>query len=289
MRRLIHSLAVAVAALVMMAACVGDGYAQTSNGGAQTEPPPFFNIGRRPDRPDMAGLRAIRFLTDDDYPPFHFPGPDGQLTGFNIDLARAICAELKVACTIQARRWDTLVPSLEEGRADAIIASMVSTEESRARVDFGQPYYRTPARFIARKATIPADGSATPDLNGRKVAVVRGTAHAAFIEAYYPAATRLEMADMEEALRKLDGEEVDAVFGDGIGLSLWLNSPTGERCCRFLGGPFFESRYFGEGAVMAFRKESPQIRRAVDFAVFRLAETGVYQQLLLKYFPIVFY
>ena len=106
---------------------------------AQADSVPFFDLSRKPERPDLAGLRTIRFLTEDDYPPFQFLGPDGQLTGFNIDLARAICLELKLACTIQARRWDTLLTALEQGNGDAVIASLADTEEARARVDFSVP------------------------------------------------------------------------------------------------------------------------------------------------------
>jgi polar amino acid transport system substrate-binding protein len=248
----------------------------------------IFDLSRKPEKPDITGLRAIRFLTDDDFPPFHFPGADGQLTGFNVDLARAICQELKVACTIQARRWDTLIASLEEGRGDAIIASMNRTEAARAKVDFGIPYYRTPGRFVMRK-----DGkviAATVDsLAGKSIAVIAGSAHAAFISTYFTTATQKVAPDQEEALKFLATGQVDVFFGDGISLALWLNSSSGASCCRFLGGAFLESHFFGEGPAIAFRKDAPQLRKAVDFALFRLAESGIYQNLMLKYFPVSFY
>jgi polar amino acid transport system substrate-binding protein len=248
----------------------------------------IFDLSRKPEKPDISNLRAIRFLTDDDYPPFHFPDTSGQLTGFNVDLARAICQELKVACTIQARRWDTLIASLEEGRGDAVIASMNGTETARTKVDFGISYYRTPGRFVMQK-----DGkivSATVDaLAGKSIAVVAGSAHAAFVSTYFATATQKVVPDQEEALKLLINGQVDVFFGDGIRLALWLNSSNGTKCCAFLGGAFFESHFFGEGAAIAFRKDAPQLRKAVDFALFRLVETGVYQNLMLKYFPVSFY
>ena len=248
---------------------------------------PFFDIARKPDRPDLTGLRSIRFITDDDYPPFHFPGPDGQLTGFNVDLARAICFELKLACTIQARRWETLIPSLEEGRGDAIIASMSESETARARVDFGIPYYRSPGRFIMRKGG-PITTTDVADLAQKRVGVVANSAHAAFLTLFFPTIVQISAPDQNEALKLLVESKVDAVFDDGIRMALWLNGANGN-CCSFVGGAFFESRYFGSGAAIVFRKDSAQLRRAVDFALFRLAETGVYQSLMLKYFPISFY
>jgi polar amino acid transport system substrate-binding protein len=259
--------------------------AQTTSSSDKTA---IFDLSRKPEKPDISSLRAIRFLTDDDYPPFHFPGADGQLTGFNVDLARAVCQELKVACTIQARRWDTLISSLEEGRGDAIIASMSGTETTRSKVDFGIPYYRTPGRFVMRK-----DGkiiTATVDsLAGKSIAVVVGSAHAAFISTYFTTATQKVAPDQEEALKFLTTGQVDVFFGDGISLALWLNSSNGTNCCAFLGGAFLESHFFGEGPAIAFRKDASQLRKAVDFALFRLAETGVYQNLMLKYFPVSFY
>ncbi len=278
-----------MAALLLALVLVAAGQtAQAQLAPASPDAVPFFDISRKPDRPDLTGLRAIRFLTDDDYPPFHFPGADGQLTGFNVDLARAICVELKLACTIQARRWETLLPALEEGRGDAVIASMADTDETRARADFGIAYYRSPGRFVTRKDTDLVDSSVAA-IGERSVSVVAGSAHAAFVTAFFPRAKRIVAPDREEALKLLASGSVDAMFGDGVGLALWLNGQGGAECCRFVGGSYFESRYFGGGAAIAFRRDGAQLRRAVDYALFRLAEQGIYQNLMLKYFPVSFY
>jgi polar amino acid transport system substrate-binding protein len=256
------------------------------------EPVPFFDAAQKPPRPPASELRAIRFLTDDDYPPFHFPGPDGQLTGFNVDLARAICEELRVACTIQARRWDTLSSSLEASQGDAIIASRKATPAERERFSFSIPYYRTPARFVIRKNGGREKEFADPSsdaLAGKTVAVVTGTAHAAFLARFYPRTAVQSQPGQADVLRLLLKGEIDAAFGDGISLALWLNGPDGAGCCQFLGEAFFEGDYFGEGAMIAFRKDSAALRRAVNFALYRLAETGEYQQLMRKYFPVSFY
>jgi polar amino acid transport system substrate-binding protein len=274
-----------VAAFVIMLP-YGVGFAQTP-----PEPVPFFDLSQKPSRPLATDLRAIRFLTDDDFPPFHFPGLDGQLAGFNIDLARAICSELKIACTIQARRWDTLLTSLETNQGDAVIASMRPKEADWLRFSFSLPYYRTPARFVMRKDKASASISepSTAALTGRTVGVVAGSAHAAFLANFYPKTAVVTRPDHNEIVRLLARGEVDVVFGDGISLALWLNGAEGTDCCQFLGRAFFEDRYFGEGAMIAFRKDSNAMRRAVDYALYRLAETGEYQQIMQKYFPVRFY
>src|SRR6476659_8074255 len=85
--------------------------------------PGFWDPRRRPDRPDLSRLSVIRFLTETDYPPFNFTGPDGNPAGFNVDLARQLCEEIKVTCTIQMRRFETLLDAISSNRGDAIIAS----------------------------------------------------------------------------------------------------------------------------------------------------------------------
>ena len=113
--------------------------------------PSFWDPALHLEKPDISGLRAIRFLTADDYPPLNFARGDGELSGFNVEIARAICEELHIGCTIQARRFDTLVDALETGKGDALIASLATTPALRDRLDFTTPYYSTPARFVARK------------------------------------------------------------------------------------------------------------------------------------------
>jgi polar amino acid transport system substrate-binding protein len=250
--------------------------------------PGFWDPKRRPDKPEPGRVTTIRFLTEEDYPPFNFKGPDGQPIGFNVDLARAICIELALQCTIQVRRFDTLVDSLEEGKGDAIIASLAVNPETRKRLDFTDRYYRSPARFIARKDFPSAD--TTPELiAGKKVAVVAGTAHEAYLRAFFAEAAIQPMAHLETALGALKRGDVDLVFADGIALAFWLNGRDSAGCCAFRGGAFTESRYFGEGVGIAVKKGNGTLRRALDYALFRLWEKGVYTDLYLRYFPVGFY
>jgi polar amino acid transport system substrate-binding protein len=247
--------------------------------------PGFWDARRRPERPDLARLNGIRFLTEVDYPPFNYAGPDGNPAGFNVDLARMICEEIKVQCTIQMRRFDTLLNALAGNQGDAVIASIAATPETRKRVDFSDPYYRTPARFVAKRETPIAE--VWPEkLEGKKVAVVAGTAHEAYLRALF---TEVEVkpyataAIAREALRR---GEADLLFGDGISLAFWLNGTDSANCCVFRGGPFMESRYFGEGIGIAVRRGNDLLRQALNWALFRLWEQGKFTDLWLRYFPI---
>src|SRR3954451_15564409 len=144
--------------------------------------PGFWDPRRRPERPDLSRLTVIRFLTETDYPPFNFTGADGNPAGFNVDLARALCDEIKVSCTVQMRRFETLIDALGSNRGDAIIASLAVTPALRARLDFTDPYYRAPARFVSRRDAVMPE--IRPEyLEGKKVGVIAGTSHEAYLKA----------------------------------------------------------------------------------------------------------
>src|SRR3954452_6573066 len=76
--------------------------------------PNFWDPKVQLERPDIPATRTIRFLVDDDFPPLHFAGLDGTPTGFSVELARAACERLGLTCTVQVRRFDTLLNALAE-------------------------------------------------------------------------------------------------------------------------------------------------------------------------------
>ena len=247
--------------------------------------PGFWDPRRRPERPDLSRLTVIRFLTETDYPPFNFTGADGNPAGFNVDLARALCDEIKVTCTIQMRRFETLVDAITSNRGDAIIASLAVTPQLRARLDFTDPYYRAPARFVSRRDGVMAE--VRPEyLEGKKVGVITGSAHEAYLKAMFTDA-ELHAYPNDDALRTaLRRGEVDFIFGDAISLAFWINGTDSGDCCAFSGGPFVESRYFGEGIGIAVRKGNDLLRQSLNWALFRLWEKGRYTDLWLHYFSV---
>src|SRR6185312_4568647 len=158
------------------AAFFGPGPAVTQTRDTSVFVPDFWDPKHRTEKPDTSRMGVVRFLTEDDYPPFNFKGPNGQVTGFNVDLARALCAELSLVCTIQVRRFNTLLEALDKNQGDALIASIAITPQNRERADFTDRYYRTPARFVARKEIL-LDQMTPEAIAGRRVAVVAGSAH----------------------------------------------------------------------------------------------------------------
>ncbi|MDE0391243.1 MAG: transporter substrate-binding domain-containing protein [Rhodospirillales bacterium] len=96
--------------------------------------------------PAVAG--TLRVGTVGDYPPFNYIDDAGELTGFDIDIARALCERLKARCLFQRHPWSMLIPELRAGTFDAIVASMSITEERRRVVAFTDRYYRNASRFV---------------------------------------------------------------------------------------------------------------------------------------------
>ena len=250
-------------------------------------------------RPDMSAIRAVRFLTTDDFPPFHFALPNGTLVGFDVDLARAICRDLKLACTIQARRFDSVLGEIKAGHDDAVVAAIANTPASRADLDFTAPYYTTPARFVAKLRSKLDAGSrmagsgmeaVTPEaLAGHSVGVEAGTAHEAYLKAFFPKALLRAYPSQAELRAALLADKIEIAFADGIGLAAWLNAAESQGCCGFRGGAFTETRFFGNGVSIAVAKGNTGLRQAFDYELAKLAHDGTYADLYLKYFPISFY
>lgn len=244
--------------------------------------PNFWDPRIRLDRPEPGPPRVVRFLTDDDYPPLHFTGPDGTLTGFSVELARAICEKMAWTCTVQARRFDTLLDSLAEGRGDVLAAAINLTPALRSRFAASQLYFRGTARFATTRGNAQAELDPRT-LQGKRVAVVGGTAHQAFLERLMPFIQRRETGTLAGALAALRSGEAEFVFADGVSLSTLLAAGSDLT---FTGGPFLDSGYFGEGVAFLLRKDDPALKRGLDYALQSLWDDGSYARLYLRFFPV---
>jgi polar amino acid transport system substrate-binding protein len=228
----------------------------------------------------------IRFVTDSDFPPFNYYDDDGALAGFNVDMAKALCQELDVVCDVQARQWKDLIPAIKRGEADAIIASMSITPRLLADVDFTDRYYFTPGRFAARKGTLDKADISPIGLEGKRIAVLRGTAHEAYLNVFFRDCNLLVLDKAEQAQDALREARADLLFDDGAALSFWLNGTNSKACCELRGGPFYEPRYFGDGVGVAVRKGDFELKRLINLAIKRVRESGQYDEIMRKYFPV---
>ena len=251
---------------------------EANNGQAEAE----SSDVRRP-KPDYQDIERIRFLTDSDYPPFNYYDEEGALTGFNVDLARAVCDELVVECDIIPLDWAELVPALKRNEAEAVIASIRPSKQTLEELDFTEAYYHTPARFIARKGEFE---EVTQDaLEDAKIGVVANSAHQAFLADFFSESEVVTFERAGKAMDALKEGEIDVMFGDGISLMFWVNGTASQNCCAFVGGPFTETRYFGEGIGIAVLRGNRKMRQVLDYGLARVRANGRYEELLLRYFP----
>lgn len=231
---------------------------------------------------------VIRFVTEGEFPPFNYYDDEGVLSGFNVDLARAICLEANAACDIKVRAWEELLPSLGSGEADAVIAAHVVTATTLAEVDFTDRYFYTPGRFAGRTGEevteISSDG-----LDGVTIGVAKGTAHEAFVRAFFRDSRIVLFENPELAREALQQTTVDLIFDDAISLAFWLNGSLSRQCCEFKGGAFLEPKYFGDGIAVAVPRNDPQIKALINESLKRVRHSGRFQELVERYFPLRIY
>lgn len=235
--------------------------------------------------PNLAAVPAIRFLTTADFPPFNYRDASGALVGYNVDLARNICTELKIACTVQSWPWEQAGKALADNQGDALIAGLAITPANGEKFDFSSIYLMLPGRFVARKPDI--SGFEPSRLAGKSVAVRKGSAHETFVRRYVDGARIVEFDDEMAALDAVRDGKADIYFGDAMRASFWLNGHP--DCCSFAGGPYFRPDLFGDGLAIAFPAGQDAVRKAVDAALVRLKRNGRLDELYLRWFPVGFY
>lgn len=257
---------------------------------AEPQIPVLWDTKERLPKPDLSALPRLRFLTTTDFPPFNFFDDQGRLSGFHIDLARAICAELDVAekCQIQALPWKELDGALRAGEGEAIVAGTAVTAASREDYAFTRPYLQFPARFIMPKATAVAE-PIWEKLQGKRVGVLGASAHERMLRDYFDAVKVIPYPSPEKLYDGLKAGNIDAAFGDGLRLSFWLASPESDDCCRFAGGPYLAPDYVGAGMAIATRKQDDVLLAAFNYALQEITVDGTFAELYLRYFPIGFY
>ena len=228
-----------------------------------------------------AGVPAtLRIGTEGYYPPFNYTDESGELKGFDIDIARALCAQMEVECEFVAQDWDGIIPALLEKKYDAIVASMSITDERKRVVSFTDKYYSNQLRFVATKG-----GGFDPAFSsGKNIGAQRATIAASWLEENAGAAQVKLYDTQENVFLDLTSGWLDAVFGDGLMLYEWLQSDAGAGY--LLVGDAFS---MDEGIGIAVRKEDDELRKRLNAAIAAILADGTYARTNAKYFPFRIY
>jgi arginine/ornithine transport system substrate-binding protein len=229
-----------------------------------------------------ADALKIRIGVEGAYPPFSSVGPDGKLKGFDIDIAHALCAEMKAQCTLVQQDFDGMIPALQARKFDIIIASLSITPERKKVVDFSDKYYKTPARFVTRAGNgleVSAAG-----LKGKKIGVQRATIHDRFATDQFKQSEIVRYAKQDEVFLDLVAGRIDGTLVDSVAADEgFLKLPAGKGFA-FAGPVFTDETYFGTGAGIAMRQGDTAMRERLNAAIKAIRANGVYKKIQDTYF-----
>jgi polar amino acid transport system substrate-binding protein/arginine/ornithine transport system substrate-binding protein len=234
-----------------------------------------------------AAAADLRICVEGAYPPFSETTASGDIVGFDIDIANALCASMGKSCEMVKTEWDGIIPALLERKCDAIIASMSITEERQKVIDFTGKYYQTPAKFIARADAGLTD---TPEgLAGKVVGVQRGTTHQQFMEGEFPGVELKLYGTQDEAYLDLQAGRIDAVMADSIAMDDGFLKTEAGQGYAFFGQDYSIPEYHGEGAGIGVRKDDDDLESALNAAIEAIRSSGEYDAIAKKYFDFDIY
>ena len=248
---------------------------------------------------------TIRIATEGAYAPYNFTGPGGKLDGFEVDLAHALCDRMKVKCEVVQQDWDGIIPALQAGKYDAIMAGMNITDKRKEVIDFSIPYVRETNGFAAPKdgplAKLPeearfdlsADSAATkklvdelkPMLKGKAIGVQVSTIHANFLDKYFKGTVDIrEYKTTEQHDLDLAAGRIDGIFASRAAERATLAKSDFKDFA--IVGPNFVGDVFGIGVGVGMRKNEPELKRMFDDAITALKGDGTLKSLSMKWFKV---
>ncbi len=225
---------------------------------------------------------TLKIGTEGAYPPFNNLTSDGKLVGFDIDIANALCEEMKAKCEFVTQDWDGIIPALQAGKFDAIIASMSITAERKEKVDFTDKYYNTPPAIAAPKDS-DIKGVTKEDLAGKTIGVQGSTTHFNYSDKTYTDSEVKAYPTAHEYQLDLAKGRLDAVNDDISVLGQWLDSPEGA-CCKLIGAVTPDPEIHGPGAGIAVRKGETALVEKFNAAIQAIRANGKYKEINDKYF-----
>ncbi|MDN3521610.1 transporter substrate-binding domain-containing protein [Halomonas ramblicola] len=231
-----------------------------------------------------AEVRDIRIGVDVPYEPMEYRTPDGELTGFDIELGNALCAEIGIQCEWVVQGWDGIIPGLMARKYDAIMSSMTINDERREQVLFSDPYITPPSAWFA-PADVEVGTPSDESLEGLTIGVQRGTLQDNYVTDHYgDVADVNRYATADDMVLDMDAGRLDIVFLDfPIGKSTLLDSEAGDY--KVVGEMITEPKeYFGDGFGIAFRQRDEELAAAFNEALATLRDNGTYDEIHAKYF-----
>lgn len=225
--------------------------------------------------------KTIRFATESTYPPFEFVDESGLIQGYDIDIAKALCEQMKAQCTFSNQSFSSLIPSLQLGKFDALIAAMNITEERKKQVSFTNAYYQPSACFIAPTAK----HYAVDNLIGKTIGVQQSSTFEKYMQDKYGSKVTIKSyASIQDAFLDLVSGRVDVVFTDMPIADAWLKQNDNSKTYSMMGSTIVDPAYFGTGYGIAVRKHDVELQQALNSALAAIKANGTYAKIVKTYF-----
>ncbi|MDN3701664.1 arginine ABC transporter substrate-binding protein [Vibrio artabrorum] len=226
---------------------------------------------------NAAAQEEIKFAMEATYAPFEFMDENNQIQGFDVDLASALCEEMKVTCTFHNQAFDSLIPALKFKRYDAAISGIDITNARLQQVSFSNAYYDNAAAFISIEGKVADQAS----LNGKRVGVQNGSTHQSYIIEQMKGVTAVPYSSYQDAFIDMKNGRIDAVFGDTAVVAEWFKK---QDNLTYVGKQITNPEYFGNGFGIAVNKSNPELVKQLNTALATVKANGEYDKIFNKYF-----
>ena len=235
-----------------------------------------------------ASVDIIRLgFATEPYPPFATLDATGQVTGWEVDIANAVCAEAKLDCEIVTTSWDGIIPALMAEKIDVIAASLSINEERQKVIDFSDKYYQTGAALVAAKGIGMAP---TPEgIAGKTIGVQSGSVHQAYALKYFSNAKIREYQTQDEANQDVFSGRLDGTLADVMVLDDFLVSDEGVICCENAGLVANDEAVLGLGIGFGLRKDNDALREKLNSSLAAIRANGTYDAITARYFDFNIY
>jgi polar amino acid transport system substrate-binding protein len=237
-----------------------------------------------------ASAEKLRVGMECTYAPFNFKKANGDLDGYDVDVAKGVAkligAELEFVC----QKWDGMIPALLANKFDLIAASMSITEKRMKKIDFSAPYRISVGRLVgSNNMTTPLfDDAGKPipeNFKGLKIGTGRATTYSSWFEAKMPSA-KMVLYDSSEAMYlDLENGRVDMIMTNPMKAFLkFLSKPNGKGF-KFVSPQIDEKKFFGVGVGIGLRQGNDALKTRLDKAIKTLSTNGSLGKYAHKYFP----
>ena len=231
----------------------------------------------------LAESKDLKVAIDPTYEPFTFKTADGKPTGFDVDIATALCEQIKRKCVFVEQPWDGMIPGLLARKYDVIISSMSITEDRLKQVDFSDKYYNTPSRVVLKK-DVKFTGPAS--IKGKKVGVLKASTQEKYaLGELKPAGVEVVSYDAQDQVYlDIKSGRLDGTVADILEVTGGFLSKPGAEAYETKGEDLFIPKYFGTGVGVAMRKGQTALKTDVNAAIKAIRSNGKYKAINDKYF-----